>query len=122
MRIRSVAHTLNDTLMRDIRTAAVRAGTVLALTVLVPTIASAQAAAAVVAAGGAPSTNAETRRMSDSLTVHFIRNPKGKAATRSTGAAASGAVSKKFAGRPDVQTRHVTPGTPLPERARVTKP
>ena len=105
--------------MRDIRNAALRAGTLMVLALLIPAVVRAQAAAAVRSASDVPSTNVETRRMSDSLTVHFIRKPKGKPAARSVAGAA--AESKKFAGRPDVQARHVTPSTPLPERVRVTK-
>lgn len=115
------AHTSETTLMRDLRTAVRRVHAVIALTLLIPAMARAQAAAAIRSSDGAPSTNAETRRMSDSLTVYFIRTPKGKPAARSAAGTASGATSQKFAGRPDVQARHVTPSTPLPERARTAK-
>ncbi len=108
--------------MRDFRCTMLRTAAAVALTLLVPTLAHAQASAVVRAAGDAPSTNVETRRQSDSLTVHFIRKPKGKPAARSAPDASANAFSKKFEGRPDIQPRRATPSTPLPERARVTKP
>jgi hypothetical protein len=122
LRTTLAAHNSGLIVMRDFRTAVLRAGAVMALTLLAPVMAHAQAAAAVRPAGDVPSTNAETRRLNDSLTVHFIRNPKGKPAARSATVGASDALAKKFEGRPDVQPRHAPPSTPLPERARVTKP
>ena len=108
-------------IMRDVRTAVLRSSALVVLALLTPVLARAQATATVRAASGVPSTNAETRRMSDSLTVHFIRTPKGKPASRSVVGAASSTTSKKFAGRSDVQARHITPSTPLPERVRTGK-
>ncbi len=107
--------------MRDLRATVRRVSAVIALTLLIPAMSRAQAVTAVRSSVGVPSTNAETRRMSDSLTVYFIRQPKGKPAERSAIGTASSATSGKFAGRPDVQVRHVTPPTPLPERARAAK-
>jgi hypothetical protein len=79
-----------------------------------PHAAGAQSAARV--APDRPSTNAETRRQSDSLTVHFLRTPKAKPNVRS--GAALGTAAAKAAG----DTARATPATtPLPTRSRKPK-
>ena len=82
-----------------------------------PVLVQAQVSASV----DAPSRNAETRRQHDSLTVHFLRTPKGKPAALSVGGRTS-AQSRKFSGKPAADLRSEPVETPLPVRASSTKP
>lgn len=68
-----------------------------------------------------PSRNAETRVQADSLTVHFLRTPKGKPAALSVGGKTA-AQSRKFSGKPDAKLQREPVETPLPVRARTAKP
>ena len=68
-----------------------------------------------------PSRNAETRVQADSLTVHFLRTPKGKPAALSVGGKTA-AQSRKFSGKPDATSQREPVETPLPVRARTAKP
>ena len=67
------------------------------------------------------SRSAEARVQSDSLTVHFLRTPKGKPAALSVGGTAA-AHARKFSGKAEEAQRVAPLETPLPERARKTKP
>ena len=69
----------------------------------------------------APSHNAETRMQAESLTVHFLRTPKGKPAALSVGGKTA-AQSRKFSGKPDATQQREPVETPLPVRARTAKP
>ena len=98
------------------------AGIAAVLLTFAPSIARAQVAAR--AAGDVPSTNREARMQSDSLTVHFLRQPHAKPAAR-IAASLTPAEQRKFAGRPTPLVRSAAPApvvTPLPTRARTTKP
>ncbi len=88
-----------------------------ALAFVAPALLRAQVAARV----DAPSRSAETRLQHDSLTVHFLRTPKGKPAALSVGGKTS-AQSRKFSGKPAAELRAAPVETPLPVRARTTKP
>ena len=89
----------------------------LALAVASPSLLRAQASARV----DTPTKSAETRRQHDSLTVHFIHNPRGKPAALSVGGKTA-AQSRKFSGKPASDLRPMPTETPLPVRARTTKP
>ena len=84
-----------------------------------PALIQAQAAQRTVA--DAPSASRETRRQHDSLTVHFIRTPKGKPASMSIAGKPS-PTDLKFRGKATPQVATAPVETPLPTRARATKP
>jgi hypothetical protein len=73
------------------------------------------------AAADTPSQNAETRVQSDSITVHLLRSPKGKPAELSAGGKTA-AQARKFSGKPASTPGAAPVETPLPTRARTTKP
>ena len=101
-----------------------RASVVLALAVCASSVALPKMLAAQTATRGesdAPSRSAETRKQTDSLTVHFLRTPKGKPAALSIGGKAA-AQARKFDGKPEPTVPEETVDTPLPTRARSTKP
>ena len=110
---------LNGTaMMPDHRTARSRMLIVCALIVAPLAMLRAQTA---VRAADVPSRSAEARVQSDSLTVHFLRTPKGKPAALSVGGRTA-AQARKFSGKAEAAQRAAPPETPLPERARTTKP
>jgi NAD(P)H-dependent FMN reductase len=84
-----------------------------------PTRAAAQAAAK--AAADAPSRSAETRAQTDSLTMYFVRSPKGKPAALSVGGKTA-AQARKLNGKAEPSAPQAPVNTPLPTRARSTKP
>lgn len=97
-------------------TASVRLGLTIVSLLALPALGRAQVAARPGTAQ--PSSNLETHRQHDSLAVHFLRSPKAKPsanrvarAQKTRGTTASG---------PD--TASAVLATPLPARARVTKP
>ena len=102
----------------DHHTALSRMLIVCALIVTPPATLRAQTA---VRAAEAPSRSAEARVQSDSLTVHFLRTPKGKPAALSVGGRTA-AQARKFSGKAEATQRAAPPETPLPARARTTKP
>lgn len=86
---------------------------------LTPALIQAQSAQRTVA--DAPSSSRETRLQHDSLTVHFIRTPKGKPASMSIAGKPS-STELKFRGKAIPQGTAAPVETPLPTRAKVTKP
>ncbi len=68
-----------------------------------------------------PSRSSATRIQHDSLTVHFLRTPKGKPAALSVGGKTA-AQARKFSGKPEPIAQSAPVFTPLPTRARTTKP
>jgi hypothetical protein len=93
----------------------------LVICVLAAVLPSAIRAQTAARAADSPSRNAETRVQADSLTVHFLRAPKSKPAALSVGGKTA-AQSRKFSGKPDATSQHEPVETPLPVRARTTKP
>jgi hypothetical protein len=85
--------------------------------ILTPRAAAAQTGARV--AADRPSTSAETRRQSDSLTVHRLRTPKAKPVTRGT--AAQRVAARKAAGDASGASALTPATTPLPMRSRRPK-
>jgi hypothetical protein len=86
----------------------------IALTAVIMTPRTATAQSGTRVAADRPSTSAETRRQSDSLTVHRLRTPKAKPVTR--GSAAQRLAAQKAGGDA------LTPATtPLPMRSRRPK-
>lgn len=81
--------------------------------------ASAQAAAHV--APDTPSRSAATRAQTDSLTMYFVRSPKGKPAALSVGGKAA-AQARKLDGKAEPSAPQAPVSTPLPTRARTAKP
>ena len=100
-----------------------RGSAMLAVTLLIMSAtsmrASAQAAAQV--APDTPSRSAATRAQTDSLTMYFARSPKGKPAALSVGGKAA-AQARKLDGKAEPSAPQVPVRTPLPTRARTTKP
>ena len=88
-----------------------------------PARAAAQAAAraATQAAPDVPSRSAATRAQTDSLTMYFVRTPKGKPAALSVGGKTA-AQARKLDGKAEPIASHAPVSTPLPTRARSTKP
>ncbi len=99
------------------------AGATLAVALLImcatPTRAAAQAAAQV--APDVPSRSAATRAETDSLTMYFVRSPKGKPAALSVGGKTA-AQARKLDGKAEPSAPQAPVSTPLPSRARATKP
>jgi hypothetical protein len=68
-----------------------------------------------------PSRSSATHIQHDSLTVQFLRAPKAKPAALSVGGKTA-AQARKFDGKPEPVQPSAPVVTPLPTRARVTKP
>ncbi|MBC7843665.1 MAG: hypothetical protein H7099_15200 [Gemmatimonadaceae bacterium] len=105
------------------RLAAFRASTMTAAALVAlcaaPAIAGAQAAAT--DAKEARSTSAETRAQTDSLSMYFARSPKGKPAALSVGGKVA-SHARKLDGKHEHRASAAPVSTPLPTRARTTKP
>jgi hypothetical protein len=86
---------------------------------LVAQASSVEGAVRVIAAD-TPSTQIETRRQRDSLTVYLLRRPKGKPATAGLSAEAR-AERRKFEGREVPPANVAAIETPLPQRATTRK-
>ena len=105
------------------RPAAYRAGMLIAAAIallwMTPAIAIAQSAA--IGTKDARSTSPETRAQTDSLTVYFARSPKGKPAALSVGGKVA-SQARKLDGKAEPRPSAAPVSTPLPTRARTTKP
>jgi hypothetical protein len=87
----------------------------IALALLAPCAALAQAQRA---APDAPTRSAETRRLTDSLTVHRLRRPKAKSIQTEAGSRAS--MTAKHLGAVDTASYRAVLPTPLPQKNRKT--
>lgn len=109
-------HTLASPTISWLRTTAIRSGCAVVLSLVLPTVSRAQDVARTVP--DQPSANRETHRQHDSLAVHFLRTPKAKRA----GTGAAHARNTKGAAATDASAVSAINTTPLPTRARNTKP
>lgn len=100
-----------------------RAGAILAVFLVVMCVTATRAAAQAAAhvAPDTPSRSAATRAQTDSLTMYFVRSPKGKPAALTVGGKMA-AQARKFDGKAEPRVSQVPVSTPLPTRARSTKP
>lgn len=83
--------------------------------------ARAAAQSALRASADVPSGGAEARLQNDSLAAHLLRTPRSKPAALTAGGR-TGAQARKLDGKPEPVTGSAPVITPLPTRARVTKP